>query len=228
MNSDMVLKGFEAGGILVYVAALVMSLRTRNPYYLGIFFSCNLLVFWDWIFNLKWFFNVVFNEKLTALWTIQGERETLAAALAFVGFYYWVFHLLTRYADALDRRLGAWQYPLLYVLMAIYVLVFEMLFVNLGVWSYYQQDAFEFHGVAWSNAWLNSHITIACYLLLRYFRRWGGIDENERGFALGSERFWKPFVLSTSAVSTGFFLAFALQMIWYINAQPWVESPRIF
>lgn len=229
MANELVLRGFEIGGSATYLGALLICLRMRSAFYLGIFAACNLLVFWDWIFNLKWFFNVVFDPRLLSLWTIQGERETLAAALAFVGFYYWVFHLLVRYADALDRRLGRWQYPLLYVVSAVYLLAFEILFVDLGVWTYYQQDGFELKGVAWSNSWMNAHITIACYLLLRWFKRWANIDETKNeGLKAKGEAFWKPLVLSMSAVSTGFFLAFALQMIWYINTQPWVASPRLF
>lgn len=224
---DPILRGFEIGGTLTYLAALALCLHRRSAYYLGIFFACNLLVFWDWIFNLKWFFNVSFNEQLSALWVVQGERETLAAALAFVGFYYWVFHLLTAYAGTLDRRFGRWQYPLIYVVSAVYVLAFEILFVHLGVWEYHQQAFFELYGVAWSNAWLNAHITLACYLLLCSYRRWGQV-EDATGLRAQGEAFWKPFLLANGAVSTGFFFAFALQMIWYINAQPWTAGPRLF
>lgn len=228
MANEWVLRGFEIGGTVTYLGALLICLSRRSAFYLGIFAACNLLVFWDWIFNLKWFFNVVFDSRLLSLWTIQGERETLAAALAFVGFYYWVFHLLVRYADALDQRLGRWQYPLLYVVSAVYLLGFEMLFVKLGVWTYYQRDAFELRGVAWSNAWMNAHITIACALLLRWFRQWAQISDDSGGLNTRGEAFWKPFTLAMSAVCTGFFIAFAVQMIWYINMQPWVASPRLF
>lgn len=227
MIEDSVLRAFEAGGLLIYLAALVCSLRTRSAYFVGIFASCNLYVFWDWIFNTVWFFNVTFNAELTALWTIAGERETLAAVLAFVGFYYWVVHLLTRYAEVLDARFGRWQYPLLYIASCIYVLVFETLFVNLGVWTYWQKPEYEFYGVAWSNAFFNAHIIILCYLLLRYFWRWAQLDD-VRSLDVRQESFWKPFVLSASAVQAGTFVAFSIQMLWYIATQPWVESPRLF
>jgi hypothetical protein len=229
MDSNPILTAFEYGGTLIYVLAFAFSLRERNPFYLGIFVSCNLLVFWDWIFNLKWFFNVVFHPDLTQLWSIQGEHETLAAALAFVGFYYWVFHLLTKYAGALDRTIGRWQYPALYVGSGVYVLAFEILFVNLGVWTYYQQDAFEWRGAVWSNAFFNSHIILMCYLLLRAYRRWGGVDLGRASLnPAQGDAFWRPFMLGLGAVQTGVFLAFALQMIWYINMQPWAPSPRDF
>ena len=227
MNQDWVLHAFEIGGLLIYLAALVFSLRTRDPFFIGIFASCNLFVFWDWIFNTVWFFNVTFNAKLTTLWVIAGERETLAAVLAFVGFYYWVFHLLARYSQALDARLGRWQYPLLYAVSCVYVLVFEVMFVNLGVWTYWQKPEYEFYGVAWSNAFFNAHIIILCYLLLRYFRTWAQL-ESVGSMDLRRESFWKPFVLAASAVQAGTFAAFSIQMVWYIATQPWVESPRLF
>jgi hypothetical protein len=228
MNENAALTAFEWGGSLVYLLALAFSLRERHPWYLGLFAACNLMVFWDWIFNTKWFFNVTFHPDLTALWTIQGEHETLAAALAFVGFYYWVFHLLTKYGAALDRKAGNWQFPLLYVVSAAYVLVFEILFVNLGVWTYHQKEAFELYGAAWSNAFFNAHIVLFCYLLMRSFRRWAAVDLDRRGLWPGGEAFSKPFVLALGAVHTGTFLAFALQMLWYINVDPWVEGPRLF
>lgn len=229
MTSDAVLIGFQAGGLVTWVAALVFSVRGRRPFYLGLFFTCNLFVFWDWVFNLKWFFNVTFNEKLVALWTIAGERETLAAVLAFVGFYYWVFHLLTKFAGRLDARLGRWQYPAIYVASGVYVLVFEVLFVNLGVWTYWQKPAYELYGAAWSNAFFNAHIILLGYVLLRTFRRWASLDDGAPAVLdPRSEAFWKPFVLSASAVQTGTFVAFGIQMLWYVATQPWVESPRLF
>lgn len=227
MTEQSIMLAFESVGVLIYLFALFFAVRTRKAYYLGIFIACNLMIYWDWIFNSKWFFNVVFNEQLTSLWTIQGESETLGAGLAFVGFYYWVFHLLTGYSDALDRKLGRWQYLVIYFVSAIYVVVFEILFVNLGVWTYYQKENFEIYGMAWSNAWMNSHIIIACYLLLRFFRKWGNFDE-EASLSLSKEESWKQICLAVAAITTGFFLAFALQMIWYINTQPWVEGPRAF
>jgi len=228
MESALIVKGFEIGGAVIYMMALIFSLKTRNPFYLGLFFSCNLMVFWDWIFNLKWFFNVTFHEEATVLWEMAGERETLTAALAFVSFYYWVFHLLIRYRGTLDGLMGRWQYPLIYVASAIYVLAFEILFVNLGVWEYHQKESFELYGVAYSNAWLNAHMILGGYLLLRYSMSWAQISDAAVGFNLRTETFWKSSVLALSAPITGIFLAFALQMIWYINAQPWIESPRLF
>jgi hypothetical protein len=228
MNGTAALTAFEWGGSLIYLLALAFCLRERHAWYLGLFAACNLMVFWDWIFNTKWFFNVAFHADLTALWTIQGEQETLAAALAFVGFYYWVFHLLTKYGSVLDRSLGGWQYPLLYVASAVYVLAFEILFVNLGVWTYYQLEAFELYGAAWSNAFFNAHIVLLCYLLMRSFRRWAAVDLVSRDLHGSGDAFAKPFVLAIGAVHTGTFLAFSLQMIWYINVEPWVEGPRLF
>lgn len=227
MADESLLRAVEIGGATVYLLALYFSVRRRDPFYLGMFVACNLLVFWDWIFNTRWFFNVVFDERLFALWSIQGEHETFAALFAFVGFYYWVFHILMSREATLDRIMGVWQYPLIYIASAIYVLCFEVFFVNLGVWTYYQQDAYLLYGAAWSNAWMNSNIIVFCLLLLKAFRRWaqiGGVS----GWSPRSESFWKSFVLSGSAISSGFFLAFALQMIWYIATQPWIESPRVF
>lgn len=227
MSQDKILLAFEITGVVVYLFSLLFALREKKPFYLGIFLACNLMIFWDWIFNSKWFFNVQFNEELTALWTIQGEQETLAAGLAFVGFYYFVFHLLVKYADALDRKFGRWQYAIIYVVGVVYVVVFEVLFVNLDVWTYYQKEAYEFYGMAWSNTWFNSHLVIASYLLLRYFKRWGNFDESA-GLDFSSEECWKQIFLAIAAITTGFFLAFALQMIWYINTDPWVQGPRHF
>jgi len=108
------------------------------------------------------------------------------------------------------------------------VLAFEILFVNLGVWEYHQKESFELYGVAYSNAWLNAHMILGGYLLLRYSMSWAQISDAAVGFNLRTETFWKSSVLALSAPITGIFLAFALQMIWYINAQPWIESPRLF
>lgn len=188
------------------------------------------MIFWDWIFNTKWFFNVRFDDRLAALWTIQGEDEPYAAALAYVGFYYWVFHLLVRYADRLDRRLGKAQYVVIYVASCAYVLAFESIFVRLHVWTYYQRPPFELAGVAWSNAFFNAHLIVFSYALLRLFRRWMAVDDeaSARGLRPRSEGFWKHVAAALGAVHTGFFLAFVLQLLWYIAADPWIPGPRAF
>jgi hypothetical protein len=222
------LRAFEIVGTAVAAGALVLSLRERKPFYLGLFIACVLMIFWDWTFNTRWFFNVRFDTRLAALWTIGGEDEPYAAALAYVGFYYFVFHFLVKEAHVLDRRVGRWQWPALYVASCAYVLIFEAIFVGQGVWTYYQKPGFELAGVAWSNAFFNAHLIVFSYAMLRLFRRWMHIDDTLVGLRVRSEEYWKQFVAAVGAVHTGFFLAFVVQMGWYIAAHPWLDGPRHF
>ncbi len=225
--SETFLRGFEVVGGLVWVAALAITLRRRRPFVLGVFVACNLMIFWDWIFNSKWFFNVTYDDRLLPLWTVQGVEQPVAAALAYVAFYFFVLHGMVAGAATLDARLGPRaQYPIIYLIAALYVLVFEAIFVGQGVWTYHQRDAFKLYGVAWSNAFFNAHLILASYVLLRLFRRWGAIDDADpppRG-----EAAWKELVLAVAAISTGFFLAFVVPTLWYIAAQPWTPGPRPF
>lgn len=227
MNEEIIMRGFEVVGIGVYVLAFITSLRQKHPAYLGLFFSCNTMIFWDWVYNTKWFFNVVFNENLIALWEIQGERETLAAGLAFVGFYYWVFHLLYKYQDDLDKKFGNKQYFWLYISSMLYVIIFEAIFVNLGVWTYYQKPFFELYGVAWSNMFMNAHLIVGSYLAIKFTRKWGALP-NKVTLNLRNEEWWKSFFMMCAAVWSAFWVAFIIQMLWYILAQPWITSPRLF
>jgi len=225
--SETFLRGFEVVGGLVWVTALAVALRRRRPFVLGVFVACNLMIFWDWIFNSKWFFNVTYDDRLVPLWTVQGVEQPVAAALAYVAFYFFVLHGMVAGAATLDARLGPRaQYPLIYLAAALYVLVFEAIFVGQGVWTYHQREAFKLHGVAWSNAFFNAHLILASYALLRLFRRWGAIDD--AGPAPRGEAAWKELVLAVAAISTGFFLAFVVQTLWYIAAQPWTPGPRPF
>jgi hypothetical protein len=221
------LRGFEVVGGLIWLAALGVTLRRRRPYVLGMFVACNLMIFWDWIFNSKWFFNVTYDDRLLALWTVQGVEQPLAAALAYVAFYFFVLHAMVAGAAAIDAKLGRrGQYPVIYAAAAVYVLVFESIFVSQGVWTYHQREAFTLNGVAWSNAFFNAHLILSSYVLLRLFRRWGAIDDTAA--PPQGEAFWKELVLAVAAISTGFFLSFVVQALWYIAVQPWAPGPRPF
>jgi hypothetical protein len=229
MDANIVLlHGFEVVGITIYVAALIVALRQRHPVFLGLFFACNTMIVWDWVFNCKWFFNVVFNEKLMALWTVQGERQTLAAGLAFVAFYYWVFHLLWHYQHKLDAKLGAKQFVVLYVGFMAYDLVFEALLINqVGLYRYYQRESFLLLGVPWSNLVFNANLSVVSYVALRQARAWGRIPD-VIPFDRKHEDFWKGFWMAGGAIWTAFWLSFAAQMIWYVLVQPWSDGPRAF
>ncbi len=50
-RNTLILRGFEVVGITIYAAALIAALRRRHPVYLGLFFACNTMIVWDWIFN---------------------------------------------------------------------------------------------------------------------------------------------------------------------------------
>ncbi|WP_419851193.1 hypothetical protein [Candidatus Poriferisocius sp.] len=218
----------ELGGAVTYITALAVALRTRKPYFVGIFVACNLMVFWDWVFNSAWFFNVSYDERLLALWRVGDVEQPLFAVLAYVGFYSFVFYALAHFAPKLDDRFGARQWPILYVVAAVYVLIFESIFVSQGVWEYHQRDAFKLNGVAWSNAWYNAHLILLSYAMMRLLRRWA-IPSLASRLDVGTERFWRDTTIAIAAISTGFFLAFCGQLIWYVLAEPWVvDSPRPF
>ncbi|NJK31908.1 MAG: hypothetical protein HC927_05550 [Deltaproteobacteria bacterium] len=228
MDADpLFLRAFEIVGLSIYAAALIAALRRRHPVYLGLFFACNTMIFWDWVFNCKWFFNVRFNENLTKLWTIHGESETLAGGLAFVAFYYWVFHLLWRHQATLDAKLGNKQFVVLYLAFMAYVLVFESLLIRNGLYRYYQKDEFLLFGATWSNLVFNANLSVGSYVALRQVRKWGKIPD-AIPFDPRHEEFWKGFWMPGAAIWTAFWLSFVLQMIWYMNAQPWAAGPRAF
>jgi hypothetical protein len=224
-----VLMGFQIAGIVVYFISLFFCVRLKSPFYLGIFIACNFMVFWDWVFNLKWYFNVTFHPDLIRLWTIQGEPETLAGALAFVGWYSLLFMLMAKYHSWIDRKFGFWQYPIMYVIFFFHVMLLEMPSVHAGIWHYWQQDQYLWNGVAISNGFMNSHLVISCYVMLKIYKKWTNVSGDEPfTLNLTKEAFWKPVMVAFGAIQTGMFITFAIQMMWYIYAQPWIPSPRIF
>ena len=221
------LRGFEVVGISIYLAALVVALRQRHPVYLGLFFACNTMIVWDWVFNCKWFFNVTFDNRLTALWSVRGVDQTIAAGLAFVAFYYWVFHLLWHFQSKLDAKFGARQFVILYLGFMIYDLVFEGLLIGGGLYRYYQRDVFLWFGVPWSNLIFNANLSVISYVALRQARRWGRIPD-EIPFDPKHEDFWKGFWMTGAAIWAAFWLSFSAQLIWYVLVQPWSDGPRPF
>jgi hypothetical protein len=227
MDEQTILRGFEVVGIGIYVAALLAALRQRHPVFLGLFFACNTMIVWDWVFNCKWFFNVAWHPDLMRLWTVQGEGETLAAGLAFVAFYYWVFHVLWKNQDTLDAKLGNKQFVILYVGFMIYDLTFESLLIHNGLYQYHQRDAFLLFGVPWSNMIFNANLSVISYLALRQARRWARIP-HAIPFDPAHEDFWKGFWMTGASIWTAFWLCFVAQMIWYVAMQPWSSGPRAF
>lgn len=226
-NHTLILRGFEVVGITIYVTALIAALRRRHPVYLGLFFACNTMIVWDWIFNCKWFFNVAWDKALTRLWVVQGEGETLAAGLAFVAFYYWVFHLLWRGQATLDAKLGKKQFAILYLGFMAYDLVFETLLIRAGLYRYHQREPFLLYVVPWSNMIFNANLSVVSYLALRQARRWAQIPD-EIPFDPRRDEFWKGFWVAGAAIWSAFWLSFTLQMVWYVSAKPWSEGPRLF
>jgi hypothetical protein len=223
------LLAFEWGGIVIYCVGLMFCVRLKSPFYLGIFIACNLMIFWDWIFNMKWYFNVTFHPDLTRMWILGGEHETLAAALAFVGMYSWLLMLMTKYSNWIDRKFGLWQYPLMYVLFFAQVMLLEVPSVNAGIWHYWQRPEYLWHGVALSNGFMNAHLVILCFVMLKLLKKWTMVSGNEPFTVnLGREAFWKPVLVAIAGIQAGMFFTFVIQMFWYLHAEPWIPSPRLF
>lgn len=222
MNATMVVRGFELLCVGLWLAGIFMVRRMRSPVAAGIYFGSSTLMVYDWVFNMNWFFRVVYADAFLPLWTIQGVKQPIALAANYAFFFGVPVLLLVRNRDWLDRRLGAWGYLAVFGLGALLDLSFEIPMVKLGIWTYYQAPAFMLGGVPWSNFWYSGLLLLTSYGAARLATRWAGDPGPDR------ESRWKGFAMGMAAIWCAFYLSLTLQMLWYGLTQPWVTGPRPF
>jgi hypothetical protein len=221
MNSTLIVRGFELLCIGLWLVGLVMVRRMRSPVAAGIYLGSSTLMVFDWVFNMNWFFRVVYAEAFLPLWTIQGVKQPIALAANYAFFFGVPVLLLVRYRAQLDRLFGSWGYVAVFLLGALLDLSFEIPMVKLGIWTYYQAPAFLLGGVPWSNFWYSGLLLAASYGAARLAVRWAEPKEDR-------ESRWKGFAMGTAAIWSAFYLCLSLQMVWYGVTQPWVAGPRPF
>lgn len=230
MDNLVIVRAYEIGTLLLYIAAFVWIWRMRNPVFLGAMIGATLVFGYDWVYCTKFFFNVTYNPEL--IWIpgleIQGIREPLAIPLAY-GVAFGPFTvLLVKMKDALDRKFGIWNYAVVWIIGAIGVMLYEVPVVHiLHIWTYNQEPAHLIWGVPYSDIWLAGNLIGISYACLRWMERWAQVPANA-GFDLKSENTWKGIVMGGVAPWAAFYITFVLQLFWYSYAEPWVDVGRPF
>lgn len=230
MSNLEIVRAYEIGTVLLYVASLVWLLRQRNPVYLGAFIGATLVFGFDWVYCSKYFFNVTYNPDL--IWipglNLMGIQEPLAIPFAYgVAFGpFAVFLAMKR--DWFDAKFGVWGYGVVWIIGAIGVMLYEVPVVHiLHIWTYHQEPAHLLWGVPYSDIWLAGNLVGIAYACLRWMDRWAQIPAGA-GFDLRSENTWKGIVMGGLAPWAAFYITFVLQLFWYSAAQPWVDVGRPF
>jgi len=230
MSNLAIVRSFEIVTLLLWIASLAWTLRSRNPIYLGALLGATVLFGFDWMWITKGFFNVTYNPDLIGLPGLEmmGIREPLVIPFAYGMAFGPFVSLLVMGAEGFDRRFGGWGYGVVWLIGAVGVMLYEIPVVYLlHIWTYHQLPEFMIWGVPWSDIWLAGNMVLFSYAGLRWMQRWAAIPPGA-GFSPSEENTWKGLLMGAMPIWTAFYLTYLLQLFWYSWAEPWVDAGRPF
>lgn len=218
---------FEVVAFALFAFGWWYALRTRSMIVLGGYVGATLTVVFDWMFNTKWFFNVLYSSNFIPLFRIGDTVQPVALLFTYAFFFGIPTAFLARNRAWLDRRFGTWGWLVVFLGMGVLQPLFEIPMVSwLHLWTYYQAPQYLVGGVIWSNIWFSGLLGVSCYGALRLALRWedtnrlpqNPTEDKLRQLATGAAGIWSAFYLST----------LVQLMLWYAVVTPWITSPRDF
>ncbi len=218
---------FELVALALFVFGWWYALRTRSLIVLGGYVGSTLTVLFDWMFNTKWFFNVLYSSNFIPLFRIGETVQPVALLFTYAFFFGIPTAFLARNRAWLDRRFGVAGWLLVFLGMGLLQPLFEIPMVSwLHLWTYYQAPQYLLGGVIWSNIWFSGLLGVSCYGALRLALRWENAtcplqdprEDRLRQLVTGAAGIWSAFYVST----------LVQLMLWYAVVSPWVSSPRDF
>lgn len=218
---------FEVVAFGLFAFGWWYALRTRSMIVLGGYVGATLTVVFDWMFNTKWFFNVLYSSNFIPLFRIGDTVQPVALLFTYAFFFGIPTAFLARNRAWLDRRFGTWGWLVVFLGMGVLQPLFEIPMVSwLHLWTYYQAPQYLVGGVIWSNIWFSGLLGVSCYGALRLALRWedtnrlpqNPTEDKLRQLATGAAGIWSAFYLST----------LVQLMLWYAVVTPWITSPRDF
>ena len=228
MSQLVAIRAFEVVAFALFAVGVWYVWRTRSWVLRGGYAGAVLTILFDWLFNTKWFFNVVYSSDFIPLFTIDGVRQPVALAFTY-GFFFGIpTAILAHNRRSIDRVLGRWGWVVVFAGMGLLQPLFEIPMTGLlHAWTYYQRPEFLIGGVIWSNIWFSGMLGVACYGGLRLVLRWEERTDTSR--LSRRESATRQFLLGFGAVWVAFALCALLQLVfWYAPVQPWAPSPRPF
>lgn len=249
---------FESVALALFLFGCWYVYQARSWVVIGGYLGATLTVLFDWTFNTRWFFNVLYSPNFIPLFSIGGVVQPVALSFTYAFFFGIPTAFLALHRDWIDRRFGRWGWVLVFVGMGLLQPLFEIPMVSwLHLWTYYQAPDYLLGGVIWSNIWFSGGLGTACYGALRLALRWEsarrpdgrrdpdteeteweggyGPDVRERRKAtiplvIGErEHRVRAALTGVAAIWSAFYATTLLQLlVWYAMVAPWVPSPRSF
>jgi hypothetical protein len=221
-------RAFELVALALWLAGIAYVRRHPNPVYVGAYVGSSTLAAFDWAFNSKWFFNVVYDGSFLSLWRISGQVQPIALCMTYAFYFGGPLLLAVHNRDRIDQVLGRWAWPVIFVVSGLVNPLFELPLVRwLHLWTYYQRPAFLLGGVAWSNIWFSGLLFTTCYALVRLVLRWTAASSTSAALPVSELRL-RDMAFGAMAIWSAFYVCMQIQLIWYAVAQPWAPGPRPF
>ena len=226
----MLLRSYEIGITVIFLAVLVWAVRTRDPINLGAIFGGFMLFGFDWLWCSRGFWNASTANDLVMIPGLHILGVSYPVSICFiwaVGFGF-VPLIASNFQAQIKRALGPLHFPVIFAIAAAIDLVVEAVCISyFGVWSYHQAPEYKLWGVVWSNTWFLGGLLTASYYGLARVRKWAAIPEGA-GLSWSSETTWKGILMAAAAILLPAFLLGCVQLFWWSATQPWVESGRLF
>lgn len=237
MTNYEIMKAFEVVSLLLYIGAWVWSVRSRNPYWLGLLIGATLVFVFDWQWSARGYFNATFNPDLI---TIPGLKSYGLAAPGSVppviepwsvalnyGFGFGpAIAMLLMATPTLVKKFGAAHYLAVFLCGVFGVALYEVPVVHfLHAWTYNQKPEHLFFGFPYSNFFMGGNLIFWPWLFARLLQDWVPMPDKP-GCSLSSTTTWKGIGMGCMAMWSGFYVAGLLQLFWYTNTVPWIEVGR--
>lgn len=106
---------FEVVAFGLFAFGWWYALRTRSMIVLGGYVGATLTVVFDWMFNTKWFFNVLYSSNFIPLFRIGDTVQPVALLFTYAFFFGIPTAFLARNRAWLDRRFGTWGWLVVFL-----------------------------------------------------------------------------------------------------------------
>lgn len=223
-------RAYEIISGLLFLGGAFYVWWLRNPLYVGMYLGSSIGGgLFEWIYDSRYYFRLVIDEKFIPAWTMDGVEAPLAMILFYAFFFGIPLLIVLQHHEAAVRRFGPRG---LYVVLALAGIIGTPLFECLNtsvthIYHYQQAPEYLFYGMPWSNFWFGALMFICPYWGLVQVKKILVLVEANPAISQATLRQW-AMALGFAALITGFFVASAINGVWYAWAEPWIASPRPF
>ena len=154
MSNLAIMRAFEVVSLILYLGALIWTVRSRNPYWFGLLIGASLVFVFDWQWSARGFFNATFNPDLTTIpgltsygmaepGSVPPVIEPWSVALNYGFGFGPAIAMLLMATPTLIRTFGKAHYLVVFLCGVVGVALYEIPVVHIiGAWTYRRTNSY--------------------------------------------------------------------------------------